>query len=93
MLSRPVNYHDTIQGLLLSRGIKPSEAGGKAPKAKAPAHLPRKQARQVNVVGGPCNEGIEMAAAAWKRQNLGKHMARKTGSDPAAVEWLLSHRI
>lgn len=96
MLSRPANYHDLIQGLMLSRGIKPCDAaGGKTPKGFKGKGAPpiKRAARSTNVVGGELTPAIEMAASAFRRQSMPKHMARKTGSSPEAVDWLLSHRI
>lgn len=88
LLSRPANYHDMLQGLMLSRGVKPGELRPKGPK-----QLPRKAESQINVVGGKTTPNIEMVAAAWKRQGMAKHMAKRTGSDPEAVAWFLSHRV
>lgn len=95
MLSSPANYHDIIQGLMLSKGVRPKDvAGGKTSSHLTKGRSPmRRGGPQVKVVGGELTPSIEMVAEQFKRQGMPKHMVKRTGSDREAVDWLLSHRI
>lgn len=85
-MSQPATYHDLICALMLSRGKDPAQLTA---DARRPAPKRRGRAAPVTVHGGTSTPHMERIADQWHSANMASDWAKKTGSRPEAIAWLM----
>ena len=86
ILSQPATYHDLLCSLLMARGKDPAKLTQSEPRRRAPG---RGRAAPVTVHGGRSTPQMEAMADQWHSANMAKDWAKRTGSDPEAIAWLM----
>lgn len=91
MLSAPASYNDLLSALMLSRGIRPGERRSGRPQrgiTRGPSVRAFDGQREI-----PVTPELRQAAELYRSAGLGRHMAKRTGSTPDGIAWLLAHRV
>ena len=87
LTSQPMTYRDAFALLVMSRGGDVTAAFEK-PQSTDGAR--QGKAVPVSVHGGASTSHARKVADQWHTANMSKDWAKSTGSDPAAIAWLMS---